>query len=121
MSVDTACAYSLSLPRINATSADRCVADVLTTTITFLWKYPHRPKRKSLNSQSHYWQSTIPPCVSSYLRITLEDGKQSFVDGEERRVVGGRSQVVEGHGLERAQGQHHVVGVADDALALAQH
>ncbi|TNN56306.1 hypothetical protein EYF80_033512 [Liparis tanakae] len=52
--------------------------------------------------------------------VTLDDGEQRLVNGEEHRLVDGGAQVVEGQQLERAQHQYDVVRVADEPLPLAQ-
>lgn len=52
--------------------------------------------------------------------MTLDDGEQRLVNGQERRLVDRRGQVVERHGLERSEGQGHVMRVGQEAFALAQ-
>lgn len=57
---------------------------------------------------------------SSYLRVTLDDGEQRLMDGQECRLVDGRGQMVEGHQLERSEDQYDMVRVGDAPLPLAQ-
>lgn len=52
--------------------------------------------------------------------MTLDDGEQRFMNGQEQRLVDERGQVVEGHRLQRSERQDHVMGVADKPLPLAQ-
>jgi len=52
--------------------------------------------------------------------MTLDDGEQRLVNGQERSLVDGWAQVVEGQQLERSQDQYDVVRVGDEPLPLAQ-
>lgn len=60
------------------------------------------------------------PSGSSYLRVTLDDGKQRLMNSQERRLVDEWGQAVEGHRLERSKGQDHMMRVGDKPLPLAQ-
>lgn len=55
-----------------------------------------------------------------YLRMTLDDGKQSLVHSQEHCVVGLQVQVVEWHRLQRSEDHDHMVRVGDEPLSVAQ-
>lgn len=57
---------------------------------------------------------------SSYLRVTLDDGKQRLVYSEEHSLVALRGQVVEWHRLQCSEDHDHMMRIGDEPLPLAQ-
>lgn len=73
-----------------------------------------------LFSQIYTFPSHIHPSVSSYLGMTLDDGKQRLVNSQERWLVHVWGQAVEGHWLQCSKYQDHMMRVGDEALPLSQ-
>lgn len=57
---------------------------------------------------------------SSYLRITLDDGKQCLMHSNEHSLVALWGQVVEWHRLQRSKDQNHMMGIGNKPLPLPQ-
>lgn len=89
-----------------------------------LWYYCHPNKSLLLFSFISKFASSFPPSLHpsacSYLRMTLDEGKQRLMNSQERWLVDDWGQVVEGHRLERAKDQDHMMRVCDAPLPLAQ-